>query len=327
MKILAHLHGFVGRHNAGAERYVEALLAYMVSKGHTCSVLVPENMGEHGSFIKGIQILTKDFNSEEATQKYYEDYDYILTHLDLTPSIIQRCHKMNKRLIYVVHNQHSIPYWQVKTTDAFCFVWNTQWLKTKHHDLYNFHPPHELVVTPHTNTEEFDTRGFGIERNKITLINLNENKGVKQFIMLAKLLPEYQFLGVKGAYGDQVTRLPANVTVINHTPNIQDIYAQTKVLVVPSKKETWGMVALEAMSSGIPVIAHPTEGLLEALGSNALFALRDKAYVWRDAVKNLMENQDYYDYLSNLALARAAQAEKNSLEELKDLEKFLSLKA
>ena len=34
---------------------------------------------------------------------------------------------------------------------------------------------------------------------------------------------------------------------------------------MPSQEETWGRVAIEAISSGIPVIANPTEGLREAL--------------------------------------------------------------
>lgn len=327
MKILAHLHGFVGKHNAGAERYVEALLSYMIEKGHECAVLVPENMGDHGSEIKGIKILTENFNNEDHVRQLYGEYDYILTHLDLTPSIIKRCQALNKRLIYVVHNQHSIPYWQVKPNQAFAFVWNSQWLKQRHNETYNFYSENEFVLTPYTNPEEFDTREYNLERNKITLINLNENKGALQFIMLAKLLPEYEFLGVKGAYGDQITRLPSNVTVINHTNNIKDVYARTKVLLVPSKKETWGMVGLEAMSSGIPVVAHPTEGLIEALGPAALFALREKAYVWRDLVRKLMTDQDYYDYISNLSLARVEKTSQNSLKELSSLEKFLNEKA
>lgn len=327
MKILAHLHGFIGRHNAGAERYVESMLSFMVERGHECAVLCPANMGEHGSKVSGITLFTEQFKDEKAIRELYSQYDYILTHLDLTPGIIKRCHDLNKRLIYVVHNQHSIPYWQIKPTDAFLFVWNSEWLEHKHHDHYGFRAEHEMVVTPYTRPELFDTRDSHVVRDKITLINVNENKGALQFIMLAKLLPEYNFLGVKGAYGDQILRFPKNVTLIEHEPDIKKVYEQTKVLVLPSRKETWGMAGLEAMSSGIPVIAHPTEGLMEALGGSALFAIRDKAYVWRDLTKRLMTDQDYYNYVSELSLQRAEKMAAQAQSELNRLEKFLNAQA
>jgi glycosyltransferase involved in cell wall biosynthesis len=44
------------------------------------------------------------------------------------------------------------------------------------------------------------------------------------------------------------------------------IYASADLFVMPSKSETFGLVMLEAMSTGTPVAAYPVDGPLEVLG-------------------------------------------------------------
>ncbi|MFE2879219.1 hypothetical protein ACFXG6_32815 [Streptomyces roseus] len=44
-------------------------------------------------------------------------------------------------------------------------------------------------------------------------------------------------------------------------------------------------VAVQAFSSGIPVIAHPTLGLIESLGSAGIYAYRDDLNAWLDALQ------------------------------------------
>jgi len=45
------------------------------------------------------------------------------------------------------------------------------------------------------------------------------------------------------------------------------VYAAADVFVFPSKSETFGLVMLEAMASGVPVAAYPVDGPLEVLGT------------------------------------------------------------
>jgi glycosyltransferase involved in cell wall biosynthesis len=47
------------------------------------------------------------------------------------------------------------------------------------------------------------------------------------------------------------------------------VYAAADVFVMPSRSETFGLVMLEAMSTGTPVAAYPVEGPLEVVGSPA----------------------------------------------------------
>ncbi len=82
------------------------------------------------------------------------------------------------------------------------------------------------------------------------------------------------FLGVRGAYGRQVMpppRLP-NCEVLDSVTGKEmrtHVYGRSRVMLMPSLYESWGRVAVEALASGIPVIAHPTPGLVESLGEAA----------------------------------------------------------
>jgi glycosyltransferase involved in cell wall biosynthesis len=59
------------------------------------------------------------------------------------------------------------------------------------------------------------------------------------------------------------------------------------------------------MCSGIPVVAHPTPGLMEALGEAGIFADRDDLDAWEAAVKRLFSPK-VYPQASKAAAARAA---------------------
>ena len=52
-------------------------------------------------------------------------------------------------------------------------------------------------------------------------------------------------------------------------PELAKVYAAADVFVFPSRSETFGLVMLEAMATGVPVAAYPVDGPLEVLGSAA----------------------------------------------------------
>jgi hypothetical protein len=122
---------------------------------------------------------------------------------------------------------------------------------------------------------------------------------------------------VQGAYGRQVIPpvVPPNVTLAANTPRIRDeVYARTRILLMPSEYESWGRTGVEAMASGIPVIAHPTPGLRESLGDAGIFVDRDDTAGWADAIAELSD-PDVYAQVSRRAAARARE-----LDPAEDLE-------
>ncbi len=117
---------------------------------------------------------------------------------------------------------------------------------------------------------------------------------------LSKAYPHVHFLGVRK--GDDLATL----------------YASADVFVFPSKTDTFGMVLLEALASGLPVAALPVLGPLDVIGDSgtgildhdlraaclaALEIPREKArahaetYTWAHATQQ---------FLGNIAVAKAA---------------------
>lgn len=66
------------------------------------------------------------------------------------------------------------------------------------------------------------------------------------------------------------------------------------IVLVPSHSETFGLVALEAAASGVPVIARNTGGLREAVvdGVTGLLVTGDEPSDWARAITGLLEDAD-----------------------------------
>lgn len=133
----------------------------------------------------------------------------------------------------------------------------------------------------------------------ITLVNANQNKGVAQFIDMAKRMPDRKFLGVLPYYGElRVPQAPGNVEWTPFDDDIRNILKRTRILLVPSYYESFGRIAVEAMINGIPVLyskpnpssVYPggsTEGLHEWIHPAGLGCNRDAIDEWKSAIESL----------------------------------------
>jgi hypothetical protein len=152
----------------------------------------------------------------------------------------------------------------------------------------------------------------------VTLVNLNEVKGSDVFFALARARPAMSFLGVVGEWGVQhiPDDLPANVRLSEAVSDVREIFSRTRVLLMPSRQETYGRVGLEAACSGIPTIASPLEGLREALGDAAVYAERSELSTWLGELDRL-DDPTYYRTRSARALERAAALDaRHDIEQL-----------
>ena len=61
------------------------------------------------------------------------------------------------------------------------------------------------------------------------------------------------------------------VTLAGFQTDVYPFLSKFHCLVVPSREEPWGLVAMEAMSAGVPVIAADHGGLPEVLDEAALY--------------------------------------------------------
>jgi glycosyltransferase involved in cell wall biosynthesis len=139
----------------------------------------------------------------------------------------------------------------------------------------------------------------------ITLINANQNKGVHQFIDMARNMPNRKFLGVMPYYGEKrLPPSPQNIEWVPFDDDIRTILRRTRILLVPSYYESFGRVAVEAMINGIPVLyskpaeksVYPggsTEGLQSWIQPAGIAVSRDNVNEWKAAIESLDDPAAY----------------------------------
>ena len=124
---------------------------------------------------------------------------------------------------------------------------------------------------------------------------------------LARALPDVHFLAVRGYYGRQTRAKVPNVEIIGATADMAgEVYARTKVMLIPSKAETWCRVGVEAALCGIPSIASDIPALRESLGTAGTFVRRGDFAGWRDTVRRLATDRALWKVHHLAALRRAA---------------------
>ncbi|MFO7689827.1 MAG: glycosyltransferase [Cryobacterium sp.] len=88
---------------------------------------------------------------------------------------------------------------------------------------------------------------------------------------------------------------------------LAELFGGARVVLVPSHSETFGLVALEAAASGVPVVAAASGGLREAVidgRTGLVIDSRDPAS-WAEALTTLLLNPDFALQLSRAARTRA----------------------
>jgi glycosyltransferase involved in cell wall biosynthesis len=320
------IHMYPPYHNAGAEWMAHCLNRYLVKEhGFTIYVFIPSKQFAGITYFdptttfEGVHIY--DMMNREAVDHAIKHSSALCSHLDFSELVREFSKRFNKPYIHFLHNSfeyEKLRSWK-KDRHATYFVANSDWIREHYQELgfptFVLHPP--------VDWRDYNTDVSSDKRKYVTLINLNENKGGDFLIDLAKAMPDVSFAGVKGGYDSQIIdRNVKNIKYMNNTPNIKDIYAQTRVLIVPSKYESWGRVAVEAMSSGIPVIANNTPGLMECVGKSGIICQRENVDCWVTSIKKLLEDKNAYSIMSEKALVRAKELD--PVTEMNDFVKWLS---
>lgn len=312
MRVLAMFHAYPPAHNAGAEWAAHSLLRELAARGHDVDVLLSQSGAADAAYeIDGVSV--HPYRGKTDPSRWMRGDGrarVIVTHLENTAraSVLGELNRIP--VVHLLHNTfEKSKSWLVKGSPSLV-VYNTAWMKADAEAWWRIHRgdrpmPWGVTVHPPVAVADYQTT----PGDRITLINLTDEKGAKVFYALAERMPRRKFLGVIGGYGDQIVRedLP-NVEIVPHTPGdrmAKDVYARTKLLLAPSVYESYGRVAVEAMCSGIPVIAHPTPGLMESLGEAGTFCDRDDLDAWQAAIKRLTAPA-VYRQASKAATARAA---------------------
>ena len=88
---------------------------------------------------------------------------------------------------------------------------------------------------------------------------------------------------------------------------LAELLRQARLVLVPSHSETFGLVALEAAASGVPVVAAASGGLREAVVDGVTGVVIDSRdpRVWADAITRLLSDGDLSEGLARRARERA----------------------
>ncbi|WP_445684386.1 glycosyltransferase family 4 protein [Streptomyces reticuli] len=306
---MARVHAMPPEHNAGAEHMLVSMLRPLVERGHDVSVW----LSRYGKASKvyeyrGIRVVPLEARLDFPTT--VRKADVLISHLECVPSTSSLARGYGKPVVVVCHNTHRPTFRDMAAGGTALAVYNSQWMRREAELFFAEYPKAvrpagELIVRPPVFASEYATR----PGKAITLVNCNPEKGGKALDALARRMPEQQFLAVKGAYGEQILPDLPNVEVVDHVRGEdmrEQVYARTKVLLMPSSYESWGRAGVEALASGIPVVAHPTPGLCESLGEAGVFVDRNDVPGYEAVLRKLLTPAEYR-LASKRAKARSAE--------------------
>lgn len=309
MRIVARFHAFPPVHNAGAEMMASTMLTALAERGHDVQVWLSVYNGQRKPYdVGGVQVIP------EAARLDYADAvrrsDAVLSHLENVRAAAALARGWGRPYVVLCHNTFPATWRALTSGTTALAVYNSHWMRIEAEGWFAANPKAprprgEIVVRPPVKAEDYRTT----PGDAITLINLYGPKGGSLFWDLAERMPDRRFIGVRGAYGDQVIRALPNVEILDHVPGREmadRVYSRTRVLLMPSVYESWGRTGVEAMASGIPVVAHPTPGLCESLGVAGNFADRDDVDGWVHMLRSL-ENPGRWREASDRSLLRSTE--------------------
>lgn len=304
MNILIIAHMYVPYHNSGGETYLHQVAKDLVWKGHNVRVY----------FMDTKRYMVLPYSIHEGVDIFMRKHDdihiswchVIISHLGYAPTAYEWALQYKKPFIFIAHNDSFADYERIYLSKyPVGIIYNSKWVKKSVESNMESSKPSSVVFTPPVNP----MYAFRVKRTKprfVSMINMNENKGGLVFTDIVKAMPDIAFMGVTGSYYEQFYPEADNFYLHENTPDLTDVYMDTKILLMPSEYESWGMVAREAMHFGIPVICTRTPGLEENCGEAAMYIEdRNNTEAWVKAIRKMMEPKTYKKY-STLALNRVS---------------------
>lgn len=172
----------------------------------------------------------------------------------------------------------------------------------------------DLVLHP---IIDFETRfSESIDRSEANLYLSTSsllNKGIRIILELARKMPRSQFAVVRSpaeaTHGlRDLERQAAAIRNLELLPRVAPdevasaYYSRTRILLVPSHYETYGMSAVEAACYGIPSVHVGNEHVNEGIGAAAELLLNPSVISVREAIARIEAN---YDERSRAVYSRA----------------------
>jgi glycosyltransferase involved in cell wall biosynthesis len=310
------MNSYVHKSIGGSEYMAHIINKYLISQGYTINVI---GKWETQTY-EGVNLIYihDDENVKNAIGKcsvfFTQNYNY--------PEItVKAANILNKRVVIFIHttfqpyDRSPENYKTLIDPSKIKVIYNSIWVQ-KFFDS----PLRSIIINPPIDKNKLITSS---SKKYVTLVSTTYDKGNLQFIEIAKKMPDIQFLGI----GSETNFRDVSVKNIEYkvpTKNIEEIYAQTDIILAPSIYESWGMVAGEAIASGIPVIASPTPGLQENLDYAGLFIERDFIDEWVAMIYKLKNDSEFYNKTSEKCKIRAKELKIQNNLQFQDMLTFIN---
>lgn len=182
-------------------------------------------------------------------------------------------------------------------------------------------PPERVAVVPGGVDERFDPaaeseparRALGLARPYVlTVASRIARKNLSALDPAARALREEGIDLVAAGGGRphlQAEGAPGEVRLLGHVPDehLPGLYAGARAFVLPSLYEGFGLTVVEAMASGVPVVAADRGALPETAGGAALLADPEDPEAIASALLRAAADGDERRELAARGLARAAE--------------------
>ena len=154
----------------------------------------------------------------------------------------------------------------------------------------------------------------------ITLINPIEKKGLKTFLELSEILPEYTFYAIESWTAVQLEEkyLQKNVRFFKAQIDLNPLFEKTGILLYPSHfNEGLGRVIVEAGLTGIPSVVSNKGAVPTTVGDGGIVVHNFDVADWVNAIRKIESNYEYY---SKKAFAQASSMAIDTIAKLRELQ-------
>ena len=303
----------------------------------------------HPNFLTWVLLFNHFLSKKMADITKSVDFDVMHVHDWLAAfSGISFKHFIKKPMVLTVHSTeigraqglHSpdsfsingIEWWSTYEADRVIVCSNSMKIEICNH--FNL-PKKKVDVIPNaidpSKYQTFTNRGFVRQRygvgwgEKLILCvgRLVPQKGVEYFIRaiprIAKNYPEAKYVIVGDGWSRDLLESEARksgysnrIRFTGFAPDreVIDLMNSADVLVVPSIYEPFGIVALEGMASGVPIVASKVDGLAEVLEHNKtgifVYPRDPESTAW--GIEKILSNPDHAKWLTDNAKEKLHKA-------------------
>jgi len=293
---------FLPKTFAGTELSGYETIKYLRNKGHVIKIFVKEYVvNEYHNFP-----IYKYDPGDRFCVTQIKEADIVLFQMGDEPSNFELIQTRTKPVYIFVHLVDRYQWiLQQKVTFPMRVVYNSHMTQDT---LPTFHDNMRMI--PYVDIDKFKSlRTHTVQNDVVCLINCNNNKGGHLLKALSQNMSNVQFLGVKGSYANQIVESnpPPNLTYIKTQSDVRPIFKKIGILIMPSRNETWGRTAVEAMASGVVVIHSEAAGLVECVGGAGILCTRDDEDAWAEAIRRIIGDRAYRERLRQYGFKRVQE--------------------